>query len=690
MTRAKRPLGALVLGLAAAGCGGGPATPGATSSIAASDESTPAVVGPTIPIEVDLTPFDLDAVEVSTETGGATAEGAADFEPPSLEELQARTDWVNQEVVDPLDRIKAYLETLPEPPSKREAMSLRNNSDADNAKLALFFGQQPGSDGQIDFDAEFVISEPADVKTTNPLVQSSVIEQRLQGFINPGIWGFDRDLEPFAIAESVASWKKTEDETVYLVTLRDDLLWSDGEPITAYDVEFSFHAIMDEEVPAVAVRQGTDELLGVKAYDDRTVAYFHPESRPTNIWNVNFPIIPKHIYSETIYGGQPAGTPKADLPESADKTMANSPRHVELEDRPVVGGPYEIIDRGQNQYITLQRRENWSTVDGREVRPRPRFKTIRLKTILDNNTALLSLKKGEIDYLNITPPQWMNQTGGDDFYERNTKIRGPEWTTYHILYNARTPYFDDPRVRLAVGLALDHETMLKDVLYGLYNPSRGVFNPDAWWAADPAPAPLGQDLDRAEDLLDEAGWDDSDGDGVRDREVDGKLLPFEFSVAFSTSDPNREKVATLWAENLDQIGIRAKPQPLEFTVLQQKSRDHEFDAQIGGWGVGADPYTTENIFASKAIATGRNYGQYSNETVDKLFTIAAKAVDRDDRAAAYGAIHKIMWNEQPYTWLYTRSTFVGMSKRLRGLTFSPRDPLGYTGGFEALWKPKAD
>ena len=704
-------LTAAVIPLGLCGCGAGPdsdspssrppvesaATPGSSDADGGADseqkivEIIPTATSESVGLrplaQVDLSGFDLESVEVP-DSGEAGSNKRGSFTPPTLEELEARTDWEDVPTVDVYERIREYRATLPQPPSADAVAGMRNESTGDNEAIALFYGQAPPSREAIDYDAEFVISEPADVKTTNPLVQSSVIEQRLQGYIGLYLWGFDRDLEPFALADTVESFRRSGDGKVYLLKMRDDLVWSDGEPVTAHDVEFSYAAIMDREVPAVAVRMGTEDLLGVKAYDDLTVAYFHPESRATNIWNCNYPIIPRHVYSESIYAGQPAGTPKDELPETADKTLANSARHVELEDRPVVGGPYEIVERTQNQSIVLRRRNDWFMHDGEEVRTKPHFETVRLLTILDNNTALLSLKSGDIDYLNLTPPQWVNQTSDRSFYGRNVKVRGPEWTTYHIGYNVATPYFDDPRVRRAMGLALDHETMLRDVLYGLYEPSQGVFNPDAWWAADPPPDVLSQDLDRAEDLLAEAGWEDSDSDGVLDKDVDGRRIPFEFSLSFSTSDPNREKVGTLLKENLDQIGIRVNLQPLEFTVLQAKSRNHDFDAQIAGWGVGADPYTINNLWGSQFINGGRNYGRFANADVDRLLEIGARELKRDDRARAYAAVHRILWNEQPYTWLYSRSTFVGMSRDLRGITFSPRDPLGYSGGIEALWKPK--
>ena len=119
-------------------------------------------------------------------------------------------------------------------------------------------------------------------------------------------------------------------------------------------------------------------------------------------------------------------------------------------------------------------------------------------------------------------------------------------------------------------------------------------------------------------------------------------------------------------------------------VLSQ--RNHKFQAAFGGWGSGADPDTTSNIFASNA---GRNYGGYSNSRVDELFEQARHEFDEDKRYALYGEIHRQLWKDQPYTWLFYRNSFYGFNKRLRGYNFSPRGPFHYGPGFGSFYVPVA-
>ena len=127
----------------------------------------------------------------------------------------------------------------------------------------------------------------------------------------------------------------------------------------------------------------------------------------------------------------------------------------------------------------LERRESYYMHNGKQVRDKPYFKTVRFKVIEDRNTALLAVKAGSIDSLMLLADQWYSQTNGDDFYERNAKVSGEEWTEFHFIWNLETPYFSDKRVRQAMSYAFDYEEMLSTIYYGLYDQGRGNFHPSS-------------------------------------------------------------------------------------------------------------------------------------------------------------------------------------------------------------------
>lgn len=593
------------------------------------------------------------------------------FEAPTIEELDA-LEWEEGPVLDALDMLRAeQAEQGPPQVSAAEALKLRNDfpeNDENNAKIVDALSRVAPPDGAgVNYDDVLLWHVGGDLNSTNPLFASSVTDNYLGNLIGAGLISFDRRLEFFADKDTVVSWQRSKDNLVERIVLRDDLTWSDGTPFTAHDVEFSFQAIMSDhdELVIPAVRTGTDELRYVKAYDDHTVVMWHKEPFATRTANMLFPIIPKHLYEKSIY---------------EDPSLKKSAHHRKLEDNPVTAGPYELVRRARSREAVVKRRDGWSMHEGKQVRDKPYFKEVRIKVIEDLNTAVLALKAGDVEIMELRPEQWESLTAGDDFYSRNTKVMAPEWTEFHIMWNTESPYFNDKRVRWAMSYAFDYDELLNTIARGMYEPSQGTFNPDSWMFPKDGPAPLKQDLEKAEALLDEAGWIDSDGDGIRDKTIGGRVVPFEFQLMTHTSDLAIQ-TGTLMKECLEQIGIVANVKPTEFVVLQEKTQKHEFDASLGGWGAGADPDTSFNVFGTDEP---RNYAQYSNPEVDRLFMEGRRELDREKRAEIYGKIHMLLWDDQVYTWLYYRNGFFGLNKKLRGYNFSPRGPFSFSPGIGGI------
>ncbi|MFG0333265.1 MAG: peptide-binding protein, partial [Maioricimonas sp. JB049] len=569
------------------------------------------------------------------------------------------------------DRLHEYLAEQEPLVTVDTALSMKNDSDEANEQIVSALRQPPKSDSEVNWEASVNRHAYMDMKSSNPILGSSVTEFEVSGLTTPSLFAFDWQFIPFGNADLIESWDTSEDRMYDKVVLRNDATWSDGKPITAHDVAFTFQAIMNPKVPAVAVRSGTDQLRWVHAYDDRTVVFFHKEALATNVWNMFYPIIPAHIYSESI---------------EDDPSLSESEYHLKHERTPISGGPYVITRRVRNQEIVLERREDWYMHDGQQIRKKPYLKEIRFRILEDPNTALLALKNGEIDELELRAQAWTTQTSDDDFYRVNTKASGTEWAFAYIGWNTETVFFSDARVRKAMSYTLNHDEMINNICYGLYEPGQGIYHPTAWMAPDPMPEPYQQNLDKAEALLDEAGWDDSDGDGIRDKEIGGRKVNFEFTILIASSSETGLKICELLRESLDRIGIICNIKPTEFTVLQENARTHKFQAMMAGWGTGTDPDTGENLWTTKALKqNGRNYVQYTNPRVDELFEQGKREFDRDKRAEIYGQIHTQLWEDQPYTWLYYRSSFFGFNKRLRGYMFSPRGPFGYAPGFGSVW-----
>lgn len=618
-----------------------------------------------------------DASDSDTEAGEFVLGDLIEpFDPPPLEELIANNEWTPGTLRDPIRWLREAQADEPKLATEAEALKLKNDSPEANEKISEALGRvrpDPGdgfyNDQQgVDWDAQAIRHAYMDIKSSNPLLSNSVTEAEVNSLTQLGLFTFDWKMRPFGSSAFIKSWETSENRLYDKVVMRDDLTWSDGKPITAHDVAFSFKVIMSSKVPIPALRTQAAEFRWIEAYDDHTLVYFHKRSLATNVWNLNFPIAPKHIYEKSIYD---------------DPSLERSKHHSKYEDDPVVGGPYTITKRNRGQEIILDRRESFYMHEGKQVRDKPFFKRVRMKVIPDLSVALLALNKGDLEQMELKPFQWMTQTTDKNFYRLNTKVRSSRWLTWSFQWNLKTPFFQDLLVRQAMGYAFDHDELLENLRLGLDRPGVGTFHPESPYASKPSPPAMKQDLKRAVKLLNEAGWRDSDGDGVLDKTINGRSVPFEFTM-ICRNQQWREDVCNLLKENLERMGVICNVRPLEATVVATKLFKHEFQAAFGGWSTGADPDTSQNIWGTDE---GRNFGYYSNKEVDRLFDEAKLEFDPEKRIKLYQQINQLIYDDQPYTWLFHESAFYAFNKRWRGYNFSPRGTFSFDPGFSSMYKP---
>jgi peptide/nickel transport system substrate-binding protein len=595
-----------------------------------------------------------------------------DWKPPTLEELQT-WGWKDLPVVT-MRELARQRSAGSAPPrvSAAEALSMRNDSREANETILSVLGLPPRTDEEVDWEAAVNRREADAPRTLNYVLWGSTVEDDICGLLYavPGI--FDHRFEPMADADIVKRWRRNP--MADLIELRGDLVWEDGAPLTAYDYEFAFHVIQDQRI---AIPTGhADTLRWVKAYDAQTLAVFHKEPLVTNIWNASFPALPRHIYSPGL---------------AEDPTMRASDWNVYWNLHPLSGGRYRLVEHRSHEQVLLERRDSYYLDrNGRQVRDKPYVKTVRFRIIPDETAAQLAFVKGEIDEKRLQPQQWMRGTEDAEFLRHGVKVHGAEWGFTYFAWAQRpapdAPFFKDRRVRLAMAYALDHREMIEEIYFGLYDAGTGPFSPESWMA-DPQAKPFQQDLDKAEALLGEAGWTDSDGDGVRDKTVGARKWDFEFTMSVPQAGSGPQ-LAVLLKQDLEKIGIRMDIKLLEWTAFLREQEVHASQAWIAAAGAGTDPAYHADLFKSENYPNGRNGVGYSNPQVDELFEKGVREFDFVKRRQIYQRIHKLIAEDQPCMFLVFRRSFWAFGKRLRGYGFSPRGPFGSSPGFLDIWVPR--
>jgi len=257
------------------------------------------------------------------------------------------------------------------------------------------------------------------------------------------------------------------------------------------------------------------------------------------------------------------------------------------------------------------------------------------------------------------------ETAADEQFNkefRSLAYWNPGIPYFYIAWNQATPFFKDRCVRLAMTHIVNRDAIVKHLLKGNAKVITGPFYINSP-QNDPNIEPWPYDLERARQLLDQAGWRDTNGDGIRDK--DG--IPFRFHYSIVSGSVLYERLAKLLKDDAAKAGIEVIVDPVEWSVFIERQNNRQFEAATAGWGgaVMEDPY---QIWHSSQIAgRGSNLVGFSNPEADAIMEEARRTLDEEKRIKLYRRFLRILHEEQPYTFLFTRPTFRFLDRRFENV-----------------------
>jgi len=456
----------------------------------------------------------------------------------------------------------------------------------------------------------------------------------------------DRNYETLELEPLLAeSYEVSEDRLTYTFTLRKDVTFSDGVPMTAEDVLFTFDAIQNPENETADLKGYYQDVEKAEMLDPYTIRFTCKKPYYRHLIMLGgLPIFPKHVYGE------------GNLNQHPNNRV------------PVGSGPYVFESWDTNQQVTFKRNDDYWRDTDRGFLDRKVYKIIS-----DDNAAFQVLENGDLDVMGLSTEQWVNRTDSAQFQARFRKMQywggGGYYGHYtYIGWNERRPMFADKRVRQAMTLLLDRQQVLDTIYHGIGRICTGPF-PHYVDAYDPDIKPWPFDPERAQAQLDEAGWVDTDNDGVRDK--DGVTFEFEFLMPSGVQEV--EQMVTFYQEQLADVGIRMTIRRLEWATFLENLTKRQFDAVTLGWAMPPeqDPY---QVWHSSGADQGSNYPAYKNEEVDRILEEARMEFDAGKRNAMYRKLHAILHEDQPYTFLFVRQALAAVDKRFRNVNTYPLGP----------------
>ncbi len=315
-------------------------------------------------------------------------------------------------------------------------------------------------------------------------------------------------------------------------------------------------------------------------------------------------------------------------------------------------GPYRFVRWEPGVVIEMEANaEYWGA--------RPPFDTVQMKLVQDQQSWPRKLKAGEADITRLQPEQYKTEikdnTTGVYLGNEHIKYKLQDTLGYFYLgWNADNPKFSDKMVRRALTMALNREKIVSNVFHGLGEVTSGPFAmQDDCYDSTIKPWPF--DLKQARTLLEGAGWTDTDGDGIRDKVIDGQKVDFEFTFLIYGNSNEWVTLADVYREDLLSIGVKMVPSAVEWSTMLKRMADREFEVYSGAWMLSMPVDLMQIWHSSEADKTeSSNRVGFRNPDADRIAEQLRTSFDPAERKDLCHAFHRLVHEEQPYTFIYQR------------------------------------
>jgi len=500
-----------------------------------------------------------------------------------------------------------------------------------------------------DYGDAIVAGSIGEPRTLVPILASDSSSGSICGLVFNGLVKYDKDLN--LVGDLANDWSISEDGLEVTFYLRKNVRWHDAEPFTARDVEFTYKSLIN---PGVRTPYSGDFQMvkRLEVIDDYTVKVYYKEPFSPGLasWGMN--VMPAHLLE------------KEDL------------NNTSFARNPIGTGPYKF-----KLWKTGERLELVSNHDYFEARPYIDRYVYRI--IPDQATLFLELRAQAVDYTSLTPIQFKRQTENTFFKKTFQKFNFPSFGYTYIGYNLKDPRFKDVNVRRAINYAVNKEEIIKGVLLGLGRVSTGPFIPESW-AYNKDVRPFEYNPEKARQLLKQAGWKDLDGDGILEK--DG--VKFSFTVITNQGNDERKMTAEIIQKRLREVGIDVRIKIIEWSsFVSEFINKRRFDAVLLGWGLSLDPDMYDIWHSSKTKEGEFNFVGYSNQEVDSLLLEGRRTFNQEDRARIYHRIHEILYDEQPYLFLFVPDALPILHTRFKGIEVGP---IGIGHNFIKWYVPRSE
>ena len=481
-----------------------------------------------------------------------------------------------------------------------------------------------------------------------------------------------------------------EDSLSYFCTLRDGIRWDDGSELSFDDILFTFKVITCPLINNPETKSYFNKLENIipdkndpksflitstKRYFDNASMLSYAIILQKKHWDPDG-IMNKYKISQfqnTAFKAEGY----ADLKQLCSNINNVDNGRVPLK---MVGlGAYQVTDWQTGSSITIERKKNWWADSSKLAHEQNYPEKIIFTVISDMEPVVLALKKQEIDVATeLTTPalQKLIKLGYFNDNYISDYIGSYSYTYFGMNLRPegeRPAFFTDKRVRKAFAHLVPVDEIIAVIAKGKARRVASFVQPDQQEFNKNIPL-VSFNLQKGRQLLTEAGWVDSDGDNIRDKLINGKRVPFSFSLSYMISPVTRE-ITMMIRNELYKAGIDAQPDPMEFSVFYEKAGNHNFDAMLGSWSSSALPDDPRALWHTASwVSKGFNFTGFGTPQTDSLIEVANQELNPVKRSATMGLLQEIVADEQPYVFLFNATRKIAVHRRFENIGLYPERP----------------
>ncbi|MCU7914850.1 MAG: peptide-binding protein [Candidatus Thiodiazotropha sp. (ex Gloverina cf. vestifex)] len=484
------------------------------------------------------------------------------------------------------------------------------------------------------------------LKSLTPFISQDIYSSQVQSYILETLLTRNPDtLEWEGLLAS--DWTVSEDGLTFVFKLREGLQFSDGVPLTAEDVAFTFKFIMTEAIQAPRERAYYAKIKSVEALDPLTVKFQFAEPYFNALSLAGgMEIMPKHFYE-----------PYLDQPNTFNQSKGLL----------LGSGPYRLEDP-----------KNWSPDKGGvELRRNPRYwgpiqppyERLIWRVIENDSARLTTFRNGEIDTYSSRPREYKQLVDDEglskkaEHWEYMSPVAGYSYIGWNQLRNDKPTRFSEREVRQAMTYLIDRQRIVDEIYLGYAEVAISPFNASSK-QHDPALSSRDYSLSKGIELLKQAGYEDRDGDGILE---DSSGTPFEFGLVYFQGNEDTARMVLFLKDMLARAGVLLQPKPTEWSVMLDLMKKRDFDAITLGWSSGLETDLYQMFHTSQIEGGGNNFINYSNPKLDGLIEKARATVDEEARMPLWQKAEDQLFNDQPYTFLKRSKSLVFIDRRIHNL-----------------------